>query len=82
MQSRTFTLEELALYNGQNGASAFIAFRGRVYDVTHSYHWRNGKHWVTHRAGTDLTAELKNAPHGEDMLSKFEMVGVLQPIAA
>jgi predicted heme/steroid binding protein len=69
--------EELAIDNGKNGASAFIAYRGRVYDVSSSFLWRNGKHQVTHDAGEDLTDALAQAPHGEGMLKRFPVVGIL-----
>lgn len=77
MDPRVFSPHELACYNGQNGAPAYIAYRGVVYDVTASYHWRNGKHWVTHKAGADLTAELSQAPHTADMLKRVPVVGIL-----
>jgi predicted heme/steroid binding protein len=72
-----FTLSELALYNGKNGAPAYVAYKGKVYDVSKSYHWRGGQHWACHQAGNDLTAELASAPHNEDLLQKFPVVGLL-----
>ena len=36
MTNKTFTRDELRKYNGQNGADAYIAIDGIVYDVTHS----------------------------------------------
>lgn len=77
VESRTFTIEELRRYDGMNGAPAFIAYRGTVCDVSGSYQWRNGKHQVTHRAGRDLTGGLHDAPHGEDLLNRCPIVGVI-----
>ncbi len=74
----TLSVEALARYNGKNGAPAFIAYKGRVYDVSASYHWRTGRHWASHLAGSDLTAELAQAPHGAEMLTKFPVVGTLE----
>ncbi len=54
---------------------AYIAFEGKVYDVTESPLWRNGGHQAVHEAGRDLTRELNNAPHGKEMLDKFPIVG-------
>ena len=34
MTTRTFTAEELAKYNGQNGQPAYVAIDGTVYDVS------------------------------------------------
>lgn len=73
---RSFTAEELKKYDGKNGL-AYIGYRGKVYDVSASYHWRAGIHHATHRAGCDLTEALKQAPHDPDLLDKFPVVGEL-----
>jgi predicted heme/steroid binding protein len=75
MVRRKFTKEDLKQYNGQNGVPIYIAFKGIVYDVSRSYHWQNGRHWVLHSAGTDLTAELEQAPHGIGLPEVFPRVG-------
>ncbi len=71
------TLDELARYNGRSGAPGYIAFQGKVYDVSHSFLWQEGRHQVVHAAGKDLTGELKAAPHGAAMLERLPMVGTL-----
>lgn len=73
-----FTKEELRLYNGKNGAPVYVAYQGRVYDVSNSSLWRNGRHQVLHYAGQDLTDELEQAPHGAEMLERFPLVGKLR----
>lgn len=73
----TFTRRQLTSYDGTDGAPAYIAYLGQVYDVSRSYHWRNGVHWVRHHAGTDLTAHLAEAPHGAENLKRFPVVGIL-----
>ena len=73
-----FTREELAQNNGKNQAPAFIGYKGKIFDVSKSFHWRNGKHQVTHRAGEDLTNALAQAPHSGDMLERFPVVGILK----
>jgi predicted heme/steroid binding protein len=77
LATQTFTRLELSRYDGKNGAPAYVACSGRVYDVSHSYHWRTGRHWAQHRAGTDLTASLESAPHGIDLLDRVPVVGLL-----
>jgi len=69
--------EELRRYNGRSGAPAYIAYEGSVYDVPSSFLWRNGKHQVLHEAGCDLAGCLDQAPHGEDFLKRFPVVGAL-----
>jgi predicted heme/steroid binding protein len=71
-----FSRNELALHNGQDKETIYVAFQGRVYDVTSSRLWKNGKHYE-HWAGQDLTKELEDAPHTEKVFEKFEMVGRL-----
>ena len=78
LEMRRFTREELAQYNGKDGVSAFIAYQGKVYDVTGSFLWQGGRHQVLHTAGVDLTAGLDKAPHGADLLERFPVIGVLE----
>ncbi len=71
------TLKQLADFDGKNGNRAYIAYKGRIYDVTDSFLWKGGKHFVRHFAGLDLTEELKDAPHGDDMLQRVPEIGIL-----
>jgi predicted heme/steroid binding protein len=71
-----YTSQQLALRNGQDKPEIWVAFKGKIYDVSHSRLWRNGKHYE-HWAGQDLTQELENAPHTKSVFEKFECVGVL-----
>jgi predicted heme/steroid binding protein len=73
---RTFTREELKKYDGSEGL-AYVAYDGKVYDVSQSFLWKKGIHQVVHHAGCDLTEALKKAPHNLDMLDKFPVVGEL-----
>jgi predicted heme/steroid binding protein len=75
---RTFTKEELGHYTGQNGLPAYIAYKGKVYDVTGCFLWQGGKHQASHAAGLDLTDDLADAPHGEDLLERAVLVGTLE----
>ena len=74
----TYTLNELALRNGQDMPEVWCAYQGNIYDVSRSKLWRNGKHYE-HWAGQDLTAELAEAPHNANVFDKFEIIGTLQP---
>ncbi|RKX84282.1 MAG: cytochrome B5, partial [Spirochaetes bacterium] len=35
------------------------------------------RHQVLHKAGKDLTEELKQAPHGKDLLKRVPVIGRL-----
>lgn len=54
MAEKTFTREELAKFNGQNGQPAYVAISGTVYDVSNKAAWKGGKHHGN-EAGQDLT---------------------------
>ena len=74
---RRFTREELANCDGKNGAPCYVAFEGKVYDLSRSFLWQRGRHQVRHAAGLDYTGGLNEAPHGAEMLERFPVVGVL-----
>jgi predicted heme/steroid binding protein len=68
---QVYTKQQLALRNGQDKPEIWVAFKGLIYDVSESRLWRNGKHYE-HWAGQDLTEELKDAPHTEEVFKKFK----------
>ncbi len=74
-----FTPEELALFDGREGRQAFVGYRGKVYDLSASGMWGGGAHMQRHAAGNDLTPAITQAPHGEEKLAAFPMVGALVP---
>jgi len=71
------TKEQLKQYNGKNNQKAYIAYKGKVYDVTESPLWEKGTHEGLHEAGVDLTDALVNAPHAEEVFQRFEIVDTL-----
>jgi len=79
---KEFTEEELAQYDGRNGNPAYVGYKGNVYDVSNSFLWKDGAHQVFHSAGVDLTDALEQAPHSEDVLKKFPVVGILHGASA
>jgi predicted heme/steroid binding protein len=74
---RDFTRDELRRFDGTNGTPALIAYRGKVYDVSQSFLWQGGRHEAMHTAGADLTGPLAGAPHGDELLKDFPVVGIL-----
>ena len=73
----TYSRSQLALRNGQDKPDIWVAFDGKIYDMTKSKLWRNGKHYE-HWAGQDLTSELVDAPHSEQVFEKFTPIGLLK----
>lgn len=76
---RRFTARELAAFDGREGRSAYIAYKGKVYDVSASPLWQRGIHQDQHRAGRDLTTELADAPHGDENLAGLPVMGEFLP---
>lgn len=72
----SFTLEELAQYDGKNGNDAYVAVSGIVYDVTNVDKWQNGNHYGV-QAGTDCTRAISRSPHGSSVLDGLPVVGTL-----
>jgi len=72
-----FTLRQLALRNGQDRDEIWIAYKGIIYDVTHSRYWKKGIHY-RHWAGQDLTHELTEAPHSDTVFKRLKVVGKLE----
>ncbi len=76
----TFSLEELAKYDGKNDMPAYVAYEGKVYDVSKIEAWKNGIHQGKYTAGQDLTDVLNNvAPHSSKRLTdNAPVVGTLE----
>jgi predicted heme/steroid binding protein len=73
-ETKIFTAEILAQYDGKNGQPSYIAIDGIVYDVSGLF--KGGLHhgWS---AGKDLSAEFHNQ-HEKSYLNGFSIVGKYQ----
>jgi predicted heme/steroid binding protein len=76
-EPRKFTLKELEEYDGKGGKPAYIACKGKVYEVSNSDFWAAGEHMGMHQAGKDLTEDVELAPHGDEVLERAKLIGVL-----
>ncbi len=74
---RQITEDELKKCDGQEGRPGWVAFRGKVYDVSSSQRWPGGTHMKRHQGGRDLTSEFAAAPHDEKVFQRFPIVGTL-----
>ena len=67
---RIIPLAELRRNTGERGTRKWIAYNGIVYDVTDCPKWRADMHERLHFSGQDLTTELAEAPHREDIFTR------------
>jgi len=51
-----------------------FGYAGKVYDVTGSRLWREGRHAKRHEGWQDLTSSLAGAPHGAEVFERFPVV--------
>ncbi len=77
--SRLITLAELRRNSGERGTRKFIAYKGVVYDVTDCPKWHPDLHEQLHFPAQDLTSELPDAPHKEEVFQHecVKIVGIL-----
>lgn len=73
-----FDAKTLSKFDGKGGNKAYVAYQGKVYDVTGSGFWGDGDHLGMHFAGQDLTGEMGAAPHGDDVMGRFPAIGVFK----
>lgn len=76
-EQKKVTRQELEANDGKNGKPAYIAYQGKVYDVSDSSFWMDGEHMGMHNAGKDLTDDLEMAPHRDENFNKVKFVGEL-----
>jgi predicted heme/steroid binding protein len=76
---RSVTLVELRLNAGERSNRKWIAYNGVVYDVTDCPRWQKDMHEGLHFPGQDLSTELTDAPHTENVFSRpcIKIVGRL-----
>jgi len=72
---------ELRRNNGDHGSRKFVAYKGLVFDVTDCPKWRLDLHEGLHFPGQDLTSELPDAPHEDEVFSRpcVKKIGRLAP---
>jgi len=67
---RIISILELRRNIGERGMRKYIAYNGIVYDVTDCQKWRSDMHENLHFPGQDLSTELEDAPHAEDVFTR------------
>jgi predicted heme/steroid binding protein/uncharacterized membrane protein len=72
---RFFTIDELNSGTGKDNKPTLVLVDGTVYDLSGSKKWIRGVHMNRHHAGADLSAEIRSAPHGLEVLTRFDSIG-------
>jgi predicted heme/steroid binding protein len=72
-----YSKEEIAQFDGTEGRKAYICYHGKIYDVSESPFFVDGQHFQ-HKVGLDLSEELIDAPHGEEVFEEVPLVGRLR----
>lgn len=74
-----FTLAEIQRHDGDQELTMYIAYKGQVYDVTNCRKWQSGIHEGQHFPGQDLTRELADAPHAQEVFNYpcVKQIGIL-----
>lgn len=75
---KSFRIEELQQFDGIEGRPIYIGYKGKVYDISSSPLFQGEKRMRCHVAGKDLTKDMEIAPHGEELVFKFPVVGRLK----
>ncbi len=75
---KIFTERELLRYDGED-RPMYIAYEGIVYDVSECPKWRRGMHENLHFPGLDLSDEMGEAPHKDEVFLRpcVKRVGIL-----
>jgi len=68
-EEKIFTRRQLQQFDGDSGP-ILIAYQGKVYDLSDCPKWWAGMHEGMHFPGQDLTSELQDAPHGEEVFTR------------
>lgn len=64
------TKAQLLRHNGDSTDEKWIAFNGIVYDVSECPNWWGEMHRDLHFPGLDLSGEIKDAPHDEEVFTR------------
>ena len=78
--NRSFTAEELTLYDGKEDNQCLVAVDGYVYLIEGFTLWAMGEHVPSGgqaRCGFDLTDVIDESPHGRSKLQLLKNVGTL-----
>jgi arsenite oxidase small subunit len=76
--TRYLAKDELKKFDGKEGRPLYLAFKNKIYDVSASRLWVNGQHMQIHQFNEDIETTIKAAPHSEEVLTRFPIIGELK----
>lgn len=79
--NRSYTVEELAQFDGKDDTQCLVAVDGDVYLIEGFALWQMGEHLPSGgraRCGLDLTEVIDESPHGRSKLQLLKKVGTLE----
>lgn len=77
----SFTVAELAKFDGKNGSKCYVAVDRTVYLIEGRVLWQDGEHQPSNGqalCGRDLTSVIDKSPHGRSKLPLLTVVGQLR----
>jgi arsenite oxidase small subunit len=77
-ENKIFTIDEVRKFDGKEGRPLYLVFKGDVYDLSTSRLWVKGMHMQQHSFDEKLEETIRNAPHHEEVLSRFKKIGVVK----
>jgi predicted heme/steroid binding protein len=77
---RIVSIRELHRSTGERGTRMYVAYKGLVYDVTDCPRWKSGLHENLHFPGQDLTGEMHQTSHMEEVFKRpcVKVIGRLE----
>jgi predicted heme/steroid binding protein len=66
---------EIEEFDGVDGRPLYVVFKGKVYDLSTSKLWLQGKHMGIHTRSQNLSEAIKSAPHGDENIHRFPVIG-------
>jgi len=75
---KEFDSDTLAQFDGHDGKPVYIAYQGKVFDVSGSKLWAGGLHMKRHNAARELSVDIEAAPHGEEVFERYPQIGILR----
>ncbi len=75
---KKFSTTELQQFDGVDGRPLYIVYKGKVYDLSSSKLWPQGKHMGMHTRSQNLAEAIKSAPHGEDNVFRYPLLGEIE----